>query len=93
MLLSLNNCYATMEMNKLYALPTLLDSRFKIRVFSLSSAVIQVRQCLTEEFISCQSAIAEASDNPPAAKRQHRESSQEEQSSLWYSFNSNDRDR
>lgn len=90
MLLSLNNRYATMELNKLYALPTLLDPRFKIRVFSSSSAVIQARQCLTEEFISCQSTIAEVAvlnDNPPAAKRQHKESSQE-QSSLWSSFDS-----
>ena len=78
-----------MELNKLYALPTLLDSRFKIRVFSSLAAVIKARQWLAEEFISCQSAIiAEGSDNPPAAKRQHRESSQEEESSLWSSFNS-----
>ena len=50
--------------------------------------MIQARQWLAEEFISCQSAIiAEGSDNPPAAKRQHRESSQEEESSSWSSFN------
>ena len=86
LLLSLNNHYATMELNKL-ALPTLLDSRFKMRVFSSSAAVIQARQWLAEDFISCQSAIiAEASDNPPAAKRQYRESSQEEESSLWSSI-------
>ena len=58
-------------------------------MFLSLAAVIQPRQWLAEEFISCQSAIiAEGSDNPPAAKRQHRESSQEEESSLWSSFNS-----
>ena len=74
MLLSLNNRYATMETNKLYALPTLLDPRFKIQVLSSSQSVIQARQCLTEEFISFQSTIAEATDqnnDPPAAKRHH----------------------
>ena len=50
MLLSLNSRYATKELNKLYALPTLLDSCFKIRVFSSSTAVIQARQWLAEEF-------------------------------------------
>ena len=70
-------------------MPTLLDCRFKIQVFSSSAAVIQARQWFAEEFISCQSAIiAEASDNPLAAKRQHRKSLQEEESSLWSSFNS-----
>jgi len=30
MLLSVNNCYVTIETNKLYALPMLLDPQFKI---------------------------------------------------------------
>jgi len=93
MLLSLNNRYATMETNKLYALHMLLDPQFKIRVFLLSSAVIQARQCLTEEFISFQSLIAEIvvqNNDPPATKRYHKDidRSSQEQSSLWSSFDS-----
>ena len=38
MLLSMNNRYATMETNKLFALPTLLNPWFKVRVFSSSSS-------------------------------------------------------
>jgi len=50
-----------MEMNKLYVLPTMLDPRFKVKVFSSSVAGIQARLCLTEEFILFQSSSTEAS--------------------------------
>ena len=92
MLLSLNNRYATIETNKFYALPTLLDPRFKVWVFSSTSSVIQARQCLTAEFISFQSTIVEAAiqnNDPPAAKRHHKDHRPaQKQSSLWSSFES-----
>ena len=68
---SLNTRFAGMETNKLYVLPTTLNPRFKVKVFSSSVAVIQARQCLTEEFILFQSASAEASSelaDPPFSK-------------------------
>ena len=81
-----------METNKPYALPTLLDPWFKVQVFSSTSSVIQARQCLTEEFISFQSTIAEAAiqkNDPPAAKRHHKDHRPaQEQSSLRSSFDS-----
>ena len=84
-----------METNKLYALPTLLDPWFKVRVLSSSSSssVIQARQYLTEEFISFQSTITEAAvqnNDPPAAKRDHKDVVRPlpEKSSLWSSFDS-----
>ena len=67
--------------------------QFNVRVFSSVSSVIKVRQCLTEEFVSFQSMIAEAAiqnNDPPAAKRHHKDVGRpsQEQSSLWPSFDS-----
>ena len=86
---ALNTRFASMETNKLYVLPTMLDPRFK--VFSSSVAVIQARQCLTEEFILLQSASAEASSelaDPPSSKWCHSDHVSDEQSTLRSSFDS-----
>jgi len=71
--------------NKHYALPMLLDPWFKIQKFSLSSAVIQARQCLTEKLLT-----GVQNNDPPATKRHHKhiDRSSQEQSSLWLSFDS-----
>ena len=76
-----------METNKLYTLPTPLDPRFKGRVFS-STAVVQARQFLVEEFLLFQSSDSEVSErgNSVSAKRHRADSSPEEKSSLWSSF-------
>ena len=94
MLLSIKTRFAAMETNKLYLLPTLLDPRFKIRVFSSQTAIIQARQCLIEECIVLQSSISEAlvNDSSPAAKRRHLDGMSDpefqKESSLWSSFDS-----
>ena len=90
MLLSFNTRFASMEANKLYALPTLLDPRFKARTFLSSAAVVQARQCLIEEFLSFQSSLGceEVSerDDSVSCKRHRSDTDPEEQSSLWSSF-------
>ena len=50
MLSSLQQRYQNMETNKLYALATALDPRFKLRVFASASASALVRQMLMEEY-------------------------------------------
>ena len=63
MLSSLQQRYQNMETNKLYALATALDPRFKLRVFASASASALVRQMLVEEYE--QLADSEHSSNPP----------------------------
>ena len=67
----------------------ILDS--KLKVFSSTVAVIQARQCLTEEFVSFQSANTEASSeltDVPSSKRFRPDHVSDEQSTLWLSFDS-----
>ena len=89
MLSSFHSQISGMETNKLYTLPTLLDPRFKGRVFSSSTAVVHAGQFLVKEFLLFQSSDSEVSerDNSVSAKR-HRANSYptEEKLSLWSSF-------
>ena len=50
MLASLSRRYHNMETNKLYALATALDPRFKLCVFASASACASVRQMLMEKY-------------------------------------------
>ena len=50
MLQSIKTRFMGMETTKLYVIPTLLDPRFKIKVFSSQTAVIQAKQSLIEEY-------------------------------------------
>ena len=91
MLSSLNICFASMETNKLYVLPTMLDPRFKVKVISSSVAAIQARQYLTVEFVLFQSASAQACSeltDVPSSKRCRSDHVSDEQSTLWSSFDS-----
>ena len=63
MLLSLNRRYQNMETNKLYALATVLDPRFKLCVFASASTSASVRQMLMEEYERL--AASEESPTPP----------------------------
>ena len=49
MLKSLKDCYRHMESNEYYAIATLLDPRFKQRVFSSSSSAVLAKQMLIAE--------------------------------------------
>ena len=90
MLLSFNTRFTSMEANKLYALPTLLDPRFKAQTFLSSAAVVQARQCLIEEFLSFQSSLGceefSERDDSVSLKRHRSDTDPEEQSSLWSSY-------
>ena len=72
MLQSIKTRFMGMETTKLYVIPTLLDPRFKIKVFSSQTAVIQAKQSLIEEYILFQSSYSEAAtgenDSSPATK-------------------------
>ena len=92
MLQSIRTRFMGMETTKLYVIPTLLDPRFKIRVFSSQTAIIQAKQSLIEEYILFQSSNSEAAtvenDSSPATKKRHVDTECQEESSLWLSFDS-----
>ena len=90
MLSSLNRRYQHMETNKLYALATALDPRFKLCVFASASASASVRQMLMEEYEQ----LAEIEDSPIPPEKQPRtatesgngENASTSKSMLWTYF-------
>ena len=87
MLQSLNSRYSHVETNKFYCLSTILDPRFKLRVFSSSTTAALAKQMLISEYeqfqVSQASNATNADTDPPAAKRSPQSTSQESSSVLW----------
>ena len=66
MLSSLQTHYTGMESNRFYAVATLLDPRFKLKVFSTSSSKALAKQMLIAE---CEELISTTDLTEPSSKR------------------------
>ena len=87
MLQSLNLRYSDIEKEKVFALSTALDPRFKLSVFTSASSSASVRKMLIEEYELVEKQVNEA--NPPKPKRARQNTSNDEgasQSLLWSLF-------
>ena len=88
MLSSLQTRYAEMESNKCYAIATVLDPRFKLKVFSTSSSKALAKQMLIAE---CEElgTISNSESTEPSSKRPRVEGDngeETEESSLLWSY-------
>lgn len=82
MLSSLKSRYSDMESNKCYAIATLLDPRFKLKVFSTSSSKALAKQMLIAECEELASS-ASASDLTETSPKRPRVSENKDDSLLW----------
>jgi len=82
-LASLVHRYEGMESKEYFALTTLLDSRFKQRVFSSTSSGAYARQMLIASYETLDS---QENSNPPSPKRLREESEESRPSSLLWRF-------
>jgi len=82
MLVSLQTRYSDVESNKFFALATLLDPRFKQRVFSSATSAAMAKQMLISEY---ESFTSEQDLEPPTSKhpRVQQDETQKSKSLLW----------
>ena len=80
MLSLLQTHYTGTESNKFYAVATLLDPRFKLKVFSTSSSKALAKQMLIAE---CEELISTTDLTEPSSKRPRVDESNREESLLW----------
>ena len=83
MLVSLQTRYCDMESNKFYCLATILDPRFKLRVFSTAAAAALAKQMLIFEYESC---YEDRFEDPPPTKSPRNDESQSQSKSLLWKF-------
>ncbi len=84
MLASLKHRYENMESNEYFAIATLLDPRFKLRVFSSTSSGALAKQMLISSYETLES---QDNSNPPSPKRMREQSEDSEPpSSLLWKF-------
>ena len=84
MLASLKHRYENMESNEYYAIATLLDPRFKLRVFSSTSSGALAKQMLISSYETLES---QDDSDPPSPKRMREQSEDSEPpSSLLWKF-------
>ena len=78
MLRSLSSRYSDVETNKFYCLATILDPRFKLRVFSSSTSAALAKQMLISEYEQFQASNEYNGDtDAPAAKHSHSSTDQD----------------